>query len=56
MYGFPNNPGRHVQDAALFCSLQTAFIPQGEGLHGSIISGVGLVLIGFLHSEKGSPE
>ena len=43
MYGFPNISGKHVQDAAPFRSLHSALIPQGDGRHGSIISGLGLV-------------
>ena len=40
VYGSPLSPGIQVQDAALFLSLQTALIPQGLGLHGSMISGL----------------
>ena len=40
VYGSPCSPGIQVQAAALFLSLQTALIPQGLGLHGSIISGL----------------
>lgn len=39
VYGSPKNSGRHVQDPALFCSWQTAFVPHGDGLHGFIGSG-----------------
>lgn len=39
-YGSPNMLGRQVQDAALTLSRQTAFMPQGDGWHGSIISGL----------------
>ena len=35
-YGLPWSPGRQVQAAAPFRSEHTAFIPQGEGRHGSI--------------------
>ena len=41
MYGFPCNPGKHLQDAAWFLSLHSALTPQGVGLHGSITSGLG---------------
>ncbi len=43
MYGFPNRPGRQVQAAALLRSLHWAFKPQGDGLQGSITSGLGVV-------------
>ena len=43
MYGFPWRPGRQVQAAALFLSEHTAFVPQGVGLHGSIMSGFDVV-------------
>ncbi len=32
-------PGKHVQAAAKFRSLHSAFTPHGEGRQGSIISG-----------------
>ena len=41
VYGSPCKPGRHTQAAALFRSLHCALIPQGDGLHGSMISGAG---------------
>ena len=72
MYGFPCSPGKHLQEAAPFLSLHSAFIPQGEGRHGSIISGAGEVakdfklidifhpnkflLVILLHCENGSPS
>lgn len=33
--------GKHVHEPALFCSLQTAFAPHGDGLQGWTISGGG---------------
>lgn len=33
-YGLPRYPSLQTQDPALFCSLQTAFDPQGDGEHG----------------------
>lgn len=35
-YGSPKYSGKHAQDPAPFRSLQKAFAPQGEGLHGSL--------------------
>ena len=43
-YGSPKYSGIHWHAAALVLLLQTAFEPQGEGLHGSITSvGAGAV-------------
>lgn len=47
-YGSPCSPGKHVQDAAPFLSLHSALIPHGLGLHGSIISGRGVVAINMV--------
>ena len=47
MYGSPRRPGKQVHAAAPFLSLQSAFIPQGLGLQGSIISGLGDVVVGL---------
>lgn len=33
-YGFPMYSGKHEHEPAPFCSLQTAFGPHGEGVHG----------------------
>ena len=35
MYGLPWRPGRQVQLAAWFLSVQTALVPQGDGRQGS---------------------
>ena len=43
MKGFPFKPGWQVHEAALFWARHCALRPQGEGLHGSIISGRGEV-------------
>ena len=37
-YGSPKYSGIHLHAPALFLSVQIAFDPQGDGLHGSIIS------------------
>ena len=42
-YGSPNNCGRHLHEAAPFLSWHSAFVPQGEGWHGLMISGLGVV-------------
>ena len=55
MYGFPNKPGKHVHEAAPLCSLHSAFIPHGDGRYGSMISGLGLVVVGLMLLENGSP-
>ena len=43
MYGSPNKPWRHVQEAAPLRSRHSALIPHGDGRHGSMISGLGVV-------------
>ena len=43
MYGSPNKPGRHVQEAAPLRSRHSALIPHGDGRQGSMISGLGVV-------------
>jgi len=41
-YGFPIYSGKQVHDPAPFCSLHSAFTPQGDGTHGLIYSwGIG---------------
>ena len=55
MYGFPNKPGKHVHEAAPLRSLHSAFIPHGDGRYGSMISGLGLVVVGLMLLENGSP-
>lgn len=37
-YGSPKYSGIHLQEPALFLSVQIAFEPQGDGLQGSTIS------------------
>ena len=54
-YGSPNRPGKQVHAAAPFLSLHSALVPHGEGLQGSIISGLGDVVVGLLQLENGSP-
>lgn len=41
-YGSPKNVGKQVQDPAPLSSLQTALVPQGEGLQGCAGSSMGL--------------
>lgn len=53
-YGLPIYSGRHVHDPAPFCSLHTAFEPQGDGMHG--VSGCGKTgSCCCRHSTNGSP-
>lgn len=44
-YGSPKKVGMHVQDPAPFCSLQTAFAPQGDGEQGCGGAFVGTVTV-----------
>lgn len=35
-YGLPIYSGKQAQDPTLFCSLQIAFEPQGDGVQGEV--------------------
>ena len=52
MYGFPCNPGRQVQAAALFLSEQTALVPHGVGLQGSMTLGRCVVTKNMLNIKE----
>lgn len=49
--------GKHMQEPALFRSLQTALAPHGEGKHGLIwSSGGGVGISNTVHCWNGLPE
>lgn len=54
-YGFPKYPSLQVHEPTLFCSLQKAFGPHGEGEQGLKIS-VGVCIIHWLNGSPPKPS